>query len=145
MVSLKKGKAVVKSWVVRAFCLALVTIAVWGGAVVPAVNAVGSQEAAAVVNDRAAAELDRVAGAGTSDKLEGAVDSAVGKTKRGIGEAKDSLDLDSATDKLDGATDELKGSLKRDVGRAKDAADDLGDDIEESTNGIVDSIKDLFD
>lgn len=145
MVSLEKGKAVVKSWVVRAFCLALVTIAVWSGAVVPTANAVGSKEAAAVVNDRAAAELDRVAGAGTSDELEGAVDSAVGKTKRGIGQAKDSLDIDSATDKLDGATDELQGKLKRDVGRAKGAADDLGDDLEESTNGIIDSIKDLFD
>ena len=145
MVHFKASKATLKNFVVRAFCLMMVTIAVLSAVAVPAANAVGSKDAAAVVNERAAAELDKFAGAGTSDQLEGAVDSVTGKAKRDIGRVKDGLDLDSTSDKLDGATDSLKGKVKRDVGRTKSAAEDLGDDIEDSANSVVDSIKDLFD
>ena len=136
----------------RVACLLMVTVAVWGGAWSPgamqSAMAVGSEAAGAVVNERAAAELDRVAGAGTSDQLEGAVQGAVGSVKRGAADLSDKIDgadLDSLGNRLDGATDELAGKVKRDVGRTKSAADDLGDDVEESAEGFVESIKDFFD
>ncbi len=132
-----------KRWFVRAVCLAMVTVAVFGSSVSTA-YAVGSQAAADVVDERAAAELDRMSGAGTSDQLEGAVDSTVGKVKRGVGRAEDAVDLDSATDKLDGATDQLKGKLKRDIGQAKGATAEAADDVEDAAGGVVESIKDFF-
>ncbi len=132
-----------KQWFVRTACLAMVTVAVFGG-LVPTAYAVGSQAAADVINERAAAELDRVSGAGTSDQLEGAVDSTVGKAKRSIGRAEDSVDLNSAADRLDGATDQLKGKVKSDIGQAKGATADAAEDVEDAAGGVVESIKDFF-
>ncbi len=138
----------VKQMASRLACLLMVTVAVWSGAWLPnaatSAMAVGSEAAGAVVNERAAAELDRMAGAGTSDKLEGAVQGAVGKAKRAAADIGD-VDVDSLGNKLDGATDELAGKVKRDVGRTKSAAADAGDDVEESAEGFVESIKDFFD
>ena len=68
---------------VRTVCLLMVTVIAIGGVWSPTAMAVGSQKAADVVNERAAAELDRVSGAGTSDKLGGTVQETVGKAKRG--------------------------------------------------------------
>ncbi len=140
---LNQHLSTLKQWFVRAACLVMVAVAVFGSSASMA-YAVGSQAAADVVSERAAAELDRVSGAGTSDQLEGAVDSTVGKVKRNIGKAEDSLDLDSTTDKLDGATDRLKGKVKTDIGRAKSATADAADDVEDSAGGVVESIKDFF-
>lgn len=130
---------------VQAVCLVMVTFIALGGAWVPSAQAVGSDEAAAVINERASNELDRTLGAGTSDQLEGTVDGAIGNVKRSIGQVGDNLDLDKAASQLDGAADQLKGKIKRDVGRAKSAAAEAGDDIEDTSEGIVESIKDLFD
>ncbi|MGB3669216.1 MAG: hypothetical protein WBG63_06945 [Phormidesmis sp.] len=143
-----------KSLIFRWACVLLVTFTVWGGAVVPSAVAdsvgVGSDKAGDVMLDRAAKELDRTAGAGTSDFVEGAVDGSVGKVKRGFGEAKGQLDdslegqLEGAANRVEGATDQLKGKAKRDAGRLKGKASDAGDDIEESTESIVDAVKDFF-
>ncbi|MEL6605235.1 MAG: CsbD family protein [Cyanobacteria bacterium J06614_10] len=130
---------------VRAACFVMVALLAWSGPLVPSANAVGSESAAEVVNSRAAAELDRVAGAGTSDQVEGAVDSVVGKAKRGIGRVSDEVSGDGTLKRVEGAADQLEGKVKRGVGQAKSAAADAGEDIEDSANGIVDSIKDLFD
>ena len=111
---------------------------------VPNAYAVGSERAGEIMNERAARELDRVAGEGTSDQLEGAVDGAIGSVKRSVSEVGD-LDVDQAARKLDGATDELKGKVKRDIGRAKAATSEVGDDIEDASEGIVESIKEFFD
>ena len=130
------------------------TFTVWGGAVVPNAVAdsigVGSEKAGDVMLDRAAKELDRTAGAGTSDFVEGAVDESVGTAKRGFGEAKGQLDdslegrLEGAASRVEGATDQLKGKAKRDVGQLKGKASDVGDDVEDSAEGIVDAVKDFF-
>ncbi len=139
-----------KRLTVRTVCLAMVAVAVWGGGWMPSAIAVGSQAAADVANERAAAELDRMAGAGTSDQLEGATQKTVGKFKRGVGEVTGQADdsfsgkLDSTAQKAEGATDELKGAVKRDVGRAKGAAAEAGDDIKDTAGGVVESIKDFF-
>ena len=91
-----------------------------------------------------------MAGAGTSDQLEGAAQTTVGKMKRGVsevtGQVDDSLSgkFDSAARKTEGATDEIKGKVKRDVGRTKGAAAETGEDIEDAAGGVVDSIKDFF-
>ena len=138
----------VKRMAARLACLLLVTVAVWSGAWLPsfATNAmaVGSKAAGAVVTERAANELDRVAGAGTSDKIEGTVQETVGSAKRAAADLGD-VDVDSMGNKLDGKTDELAGKVKRDVGRAKSAAADLGDEAEDQAEGFVESIKDFFD
>ncbi len=150
----RRYAAQLRSLIFRCACVLLVTVAVWGGALVPNATAdsvgVGSSEAGEVVLDRAAKELDRSVGAGTSDAIEGAVDSSVGKAKRGIGQVKgeldDSLDsqLGSAADRLEGATDQAKGKAKRDVGQLKAKASDAGDDVEDSAESIVDAVKDFF-
>ncbi len=150
MVKFDQYRKLLKRLAVRTVCLAMVTMAVWGGAWMPSAIAVGSQAAADVVNERAAAELDRMSGAGTSDQLEGAAQKTVGKVKRGVGEvtgqADDSLSgkFDSAAQKTEGAADELTGKVKRSMGQAKGAAADAGDDIEDTAGGVVESIKDFF-
>jgi uncharacterized protein YjbJ (UPF0337 family) len=134
----------VRRFFIYAVCLAMVSMTVWGTALTPSAVAagVGSQSAADVVNSRAAAELDRVSGEGTSDKLEGAAQETAGKVKRGISRVGD--DVNGATNQLDGSADQLEGKVKRDVGRAKGAAADAGEDIKEGADGVVESIKSFF-
>lgn len=129
---------------IRTMYLLMVTTVLWIG-FVPTAHAVGSQEAAEVVNERAAAELDRVAGTGTSDQIEGAVDGAIGSAKRQVNKAGDVLNTTDITDRVDAATDELSGKVKRDVGRTKAAASELGDEVEQSADSVVDAIKEFFD
>ena len=200
-----------KQIAIRMACLLMVSAAVWGGTGIafgmPSALAVGSEAAGEVVNERAAAELDRVAGAGTSDRLGGAVQETVGKVKRGAADVKDTFDTDTAgtklegaadelkgkakrgaanvgdafdadtlgtkidgatdelagktkragarlgdalsadesvTDKMDGAADELAGKAKRGIGSAKSTAADIGDDVEDSADGFLQSVKDFF-
>lgn len=144
MTALKKSIAKLKQLAVYAACLAILVSGVWGSVWVSDAHAVGSEKAGEIMNERAARELDRVAGEGTSDRLEGAVDGAVGTVKRSASEIGD-LDVDQAARKLDGAADELKGKVKRDVGRAKAAAADAGEELEDTSEGIVESIKEFFD
>jgi uncharacterized protein YjbJ (UPF0337 family) len=159
MVAFSQYRLKLKKLAVQAACLMLVAVAVWGGVWIPGASAAGSREAGNIMNERAAAELDRKAGAGTSDQLKGNIDKTVGKTKRGLGRLNDNINdasdrnlgdklgtkLDNAAKRLDGSTDELKGEIKRDVGRAKGATAEAGDDIKDKTNSVVESIKDFFD
>ncbi len=143
MINVNQYRQRLRRLAVRAVCLVMVSMAVWSGAWVPGAMAVGSQKAGEVMNARAAAELDRMAGEGTSDQLEGAVQETTGKMKRGVGEA--TGQFRGTTDQAEGAADQLKGSIKRDVGKAKGAAADAGDDIQDKADGVVESIKDFFD
>ena len=128
----------------RAVCLLWVVIALWGTAWVPQANAdsvgVGSQRAAEIMRERAANELDRMAGEGASDFIEGSAEGSIGKVKRSLGKLTDDVDTS-----LDGATDQLKGKVKRDVGRLKGKAADRGSDLEDATEDAVDSVKDFLD
>lgn len=143
MVNVNQYRQQLRRLAVRAICLVMVSMAVWSGAWVPGAMALGSQKAGEVMNARAAAELDRMAGEGTSDQLEGTVQETTGKIKRGVGEA--TGQFEGTTDQVEGAGDQLKGSIKRDVGKAKGAAADAGDDIQDTADGVVESIKDFFD
>ncbi|MEM6596728.1 MAG: hypothetical protein AAF810_17890 [Cyanobacteria bacterium P01_D01_bin.36] len=129
---------------VRAVCLLWVVIAIWGAAWVPQANAdsvgVGSEKAAAIVRERAANELDRVAGQGSSDFIEGIAQESLGKAKRKVGQLTD--DVDSS---VDGAADQLEGSLKRDVGSLKNKAENIGDDLGDAAEDALDSVRDFFD
>ena len=150
MVAFNQYSQKLKALAVRALCLVMVAVAVWGGAWVPSAAAVGSEEAGAVMNERAAAELDRMSGEGTSDQLKGTMQDTVGKTKRGVARVTDGLDdslggrVDNATDRMGGAADELKGKVNRGIGRAKGAAADANDEAEDKAEGVVESIKDFF-
>ena len=101
---------------VRVVCLVMVAATVWGGWVSSA-QAVGSERAAEIMQERAAAELDRMAG----DK------SALNSN----------LDLDEAGRKV-------KGKVKQDVRRTKSKAAELGDDVEDAADSVVESVKDLL-
>lgn len=142
MFKLAQYRQGVRRLVIHAVCLMMVSVAAWGGVSVrgvsmPSAIAVGSQSAADVVNSRAAAELDRVAGEGTSDKFAGTAQEETSKIKRDVGRLR--LDADG-TD-----VDQMKGKMKRNVGEAKGAAAEAGDDIKEGASGVVESIKDFFD
>ncbi len=153
MAILKQYSERFKQWALYGVCCLMVTAAIASGLFVsnmPSAMAVGSDAAADVVNSRAAAELDRMSGEGTSDQLKGAIQETTGKAKRGIGRVTGEMDdsaegrLESGARRLDGATDELGGKIQGDVGRAKRAASEAGDDIEDATGGFVESVKDFF-
>ncbi len=142
MINVNQYRQRLRRLAVRAACLVMVSMAVWSGAWVPGAMA-DSSKAGEVMSARATAELDRMAGEGTSDRLEGAVQETTGRIKRGVGEA--TGQFEGTTDQMEGAADQVKGGIKRDVGRAKGAAADAGDDIQDTADGVVESIKDFFD
>jgi uncharacterized protein YjbJ (UPF0337 family) len=138
-------KRSIKQLLLRTVCLCLLMVTAWVSFDAPAAQAVGSQRAGEVMNRRAAAELDRKAGEGTSDKVGGAIDSATGKVRRGIGEAKDEMDDSSHfRDKVKGEGYELRGEMKRDIGNAKSAAADAKEDLKENAADLKESVKDFF-
>ncbi|MFE4106983.1 CsbD family protein [Almyronema epifaneia] len=95
----------------------------------------GSQAAAEVVQDRAKREADRMLGAGTSNKVEGAIEGTVGKAKRQAN--------DFGT-QVEGAAEQAEGKVKRDVGRAKSTAETATDKAGDAGESLIDSIKDFF-
>lgn len=144
MVVSQKHQQQFKRLAIRAVCLLWVVISTWGIAFVPQASAdsigVGSKKAAAIVRDRAANELDRMAGAGALDLVEGSAEGSVGDIKRSLGQMTNDLNMS-----LDGATDQLRGKVKRDVGRLKSQAADISSDLENAAEDAVDSVSDLFD
>ena len=139
MVSFNRCYQQFKRVAIRAVCLLMVTAVVWSGGWVGSANAVGSSDAAGVMQDRAASEVDRTVGSGTVDQLEGAARQAKGKVQRNFGDATDDLGT-----RIEGAGSELKGKVQRDVGRTKSKASDVGDDLEDAADSVVDSVKDFF-
>ena len=128
-----------KRFAIRAACLLMVAATVWGGAWVPSANAVGSEKAASIMQERAATELDRMAGEPSDDVLkEAARSTAKNSDLKSIG-----ADLDTDLD-LDKAGQKLKGKVKRDVRRTKSKAAELGSNVEDAADSAVDSVKDLF-
>jgi uncharacterized protein YjbJ (UPF0337 family) len=156
MVSLKQHRQRFQRLGARIVCLLILTVAVWGGTWVPASASdsvgTGSEKAAAIMRERAANELDRMAGSGSSDMVEGTVENAAGKAQRGVGRVKgainDALDngrVDGKADQVEGAANQVKGKTRREIGRAKGKASDLGSDIEDAAENAVDSVKAFFD
>ncbi|PZO10360.1 MAG: hypothetical protein DCF25_20645 [Leptolyngbya foveolarum] len=124
-----------KRFAVKAVCLLMLAATVWGGGWVSSANAVGSEKAAEIMQDRAASELDRMAGEKSDDVLK---EAARNTAKTG------GTDAFNAGSDLDEAGRKLKGSVKRDARKAKSKAADIGDDIEDAAGSVMDSVKDLF-
>lgn len=140
MVKLDQYRHRLKRFAIKAACLLMVAATVWGGGWVPSANAVGSEKAASIMQDRAAAELDRMAGQKSDDVLkEAARSTAKNSGLKSIGN-----DLDTDLD-LDEAGRKLKGKVERDVRRTKSKAAELGGDVEDAADSVVDSVKDLLD
>lgn len=139
MTNFNRYRDQLKRFVVRAACLLMIAATVWGGGWVPSANAVGSEKAAEIMQDRAGAELDRMAGEKSDDVRK---EAARNTAKTG------GTDAFNADSDLDEAGRKLKGNVKRDVrkatSKAKSKAADIGDDIEDTADSLVDSVKDLF-
>jgi uncharacterized protein YjbJ (UPF0337 family) len=98
--------------------------------------ALAGREAANVVQDRAEQELDRVAGSGTANQIKGRAEEDLGRVQRQI---------DQTASQVEGATKQVKGRAQRDIGRTQEAAEDATDAIEDSSQGLMRSVRDLFD
>lgn len=114
-------------------CAAIAACVLVGGLQPSAIAA--PNEAADIALSRAANEVDRVAGEGTSDMIKGKAEKDLGTVKRGLGEV---------TGQAEGAADQIKGRARQDLGRTKSAVDEAGNTVEDATDSFVDSVKDLF-
>ncbi|MGF1521184.1 MAG: CsbD family protein [Leptolyngbyaceae cyanobacterium] len=97
--------------------------------------ALAGERAASAVQARAEQELDRVAGSGTANQIEGQVKEGVGKVQRQV---------DKTTSQVDGAAKQAAGRAQKDIGRTQEAVEDAADTAQDSAEGIVDSVKDFF-
>ena len=115
-------------------CLSLLTVLLSGTLMQSAIAMPNA--AADTVASRAADELDRVAGEGTSAQIEGKVKSDIGTVERNVGKV---------TGQVEGAAKQIEGKVKSDIGRTQDATEDAREAAEDAGKGFVDSVKDLFD
>jgi uncharacterized protein YjbJ (UPF0337 family) len=88
-----------------------------------------------IVQHRAEQELDRKAGAGTANQIEGRAQADVGRVQRQI---------DKATGGSSGIGNQIQGRAQKDIGRTQAAVEDAADATQESAEGIVDSVKGFF-
>ncbi len=92
-------------------------------------------EAGDIVQQRAERELDRKAGSGTANQLEGRAQEGVGQVQRQV---------NKVTGGTDGIGNEAKGRARQDVGRTQGAVENATDAAQEAGEGIVDSVKGFF-
>ena len=92
-------------------------------------------EAGDIVQGRAERELDRKAGAGTANQLEGSAQENFGKAQRQV---------EKVTGGNDGLKNQAQGRTQRDVGRTQEAVEDATDAAKDSAEGFVESVKDFF-
>ncbi|PZD75409.1 hypothetical protein C1752_00318 [Acaryochloris thomasi RCC1774] len=86
-------------------------------------------------DSKAKSDLDATVGAGTSNKLEGAVQGAAGEVQSRVG---------NTQNKAEGVAKKLDGKAKRDVGRVQGTAGDIGSEVQDAAEGITDSVKGLL-
>lgn len=84
---------------------------------------------------KAKSDLDKVAGSGTSDKLEGQVNKTAGKAKQELGKARG---------QAEGTAQQAKGKAKEDIGTTRRAVEKAADNAEEAADSATDSIKNFF-
>lgn len=109
------------------YCMAIVP---FGQGAIAAPNSAASIEMA-----RAADQLDKMVGEGTSDQIQGKAQTDIGTVKREIGKV---------TGQVEGATDQIEGRAQEDIGQLKGAIDEAVDTSEDVAEGLIDSIKDVF-
>ena len=121
----------------RLLCVGLATLIVGSsllfGFSTPAV-AVGN-DAGDVVQSRAERELDRVAGSGTANEIEGRAKEDIGRVQRQV---------DKVTGGIDGIGNQVQGRAQKDIGRTQGAVEDAAEAAEDSADGLIDSVKSFF-
>ncbi|MBE7384080.1 MAG: CsbD family protein [Leptolyngbya sp. SIO1E4] len=120
----------------QTFCLSLATLAIFWGLMFN-VNSVAmaATNAADIAQSRAERELDRVAGAGTANQIKGRAEEDLGRVQRQV---------DKTTSQLEGTTKQVRGRAQKDIGRTQQAAEEAADTVQDSAEGLVDSVKDFF-
>jgi uncharacterized protein YjbJ (UPF0337 family) len=88
-----------------------------------------------IVQNRAERELDRMAGAGTANQIEGRAQEDLGRVQRQV---------DKVTGSDDGLGNRIQGRAQRDIGRTQGAAEAATEAAQDSAEGIVDSVKGFF-
>ena len=88
------------------------------------------------LDSRAKSDVNRVAGAGTADRLEGYVDQAAGTVEKKAGKVASAIE---------GTADQVQGRAKADIGRVKGAAEDTAEAAGESGENLIDNVIDFFD
>lgn len=76
---------------------------------------------------------------GMGNQIEGKVQKDIGTKRRAVGDM-----LDNPTEEVKGALNQAKGEVKKDLGTTQNKLDEAGDEIESTSKGLVDSVKDIF-
>jgi uncharacterized protein YjbJ (UPF0337 family) len=84
---------------------------------------------------KAKSDVDKVAGYGTSDKLEGQVDKASGKIQRDLGKSRG---------EIEGAAKQARGKAKEDIGTTRRGIEKTADRADKASDNAIDSIKNFF-
>jgi len=121
----------------RLFCVGLATLVIGSGLLFgfSAPAAALGNEAGDIVQQRAERELDRKAGAGTANQLEGRAQEELGKVQRQV---------NKTTGGTEGLGNQIQGQAQKNIGRTQDAVEDAAESAKDSAGGIVDSVKDFF-
>lgn len=86
--------------------------------------------------------LNKIFGAGTTDKMEGKAEQDIGTVKRNAGKVQGGVE--GAARQVEGAAQQAKGKAQKDIGTVKNKADQVGSKIEEASDDLRDSAEDLF-
>ncbi len=76
---------------------------------------------------------------GIGNQIEGKIQKDIGTKRRAVGDL-----LDNPTEEAKGALTQAKGKAKQDIGTTKNKLDDAQDAVEDTSENLVDSVKDFF-
>ncbi|NES64866.1 MAG: CsbD family protein [Okeania sp. SIO2D1] len=79
--------------------------------------------------------LDQVAGEGTSNKIEGKVDTAAGKAKQELG---------NTQSQVEGLAKQAEGKAESDIGTVQSNLEESASEAQDASENIVDSVKSFF-
>ncbi|MDB9528660.1 CsbD family protein [Oscillatoria sp. CS-180] len=120
----------------RAVCLGLASLAIFTSLILGwSPTAEAMNEAGQIVQNRAEREVDRMAGAGTTEQVKGKVQEGIGSLQRQVG---------GAENEAEGIAKQVSGKAKQGVGRTQSAAESAADSAKDSAEGLVESVKDFF-
>lgn len=94
---------------------------------------------AGAMQNRAEQKLDKADGAGTAKQIKGRAEADLGRVQRKVGEV-----TDDVSSQVEGATKQIQGRANEDIGRAQSAAESAADQIEDTGESLIDSVKDFF-
>lgn len=88
--------------------------------------------------DQTAREMvDEVVGAGTSDRIQGQVDEAIGAATQQVST--------TPSQQVKGSLKQVQGQVEQSIGRTKQTAEDLGSQVQAASEEFVKSVQDAFD